>query len=348
MTLLVTYVLVALVFSFLCSIAEAVLLSITSPYIALLERQGNPSGRILRHLKSNINQPLTAILTLNTIAHTIGAAGAGAQVTAVFGSVYLGIASVILTLLILFLSEIIPKTLGANHWRQLAPATAHGLRLLVWLLYPFVWVIGKMTAGLSEVPKLSGFSRQEFAAMAELSAEEGQLAERESQVLKNLMVLRETRVTEAMTPRIVVFELPQSTTVGEFCERYEDNRFSRIPIYADDPDQPDGFVLRSDILLARAHGETDRTLADFRRELPIIPDSLSLAQTFNRVMHARAHIVQIVDEYGGMEGILTLEDIIETLLGLEIVDEGDTTVNMREHARKLWRRRARRMGYRSD
>ena len=348
MTLLVIYVLVALVFSFLCSIAEAVLLSVTTPYVVLLERRCQPAGKVLRKLKAHINEPLTAILTLNTIAHTIGAAGAGAQVAAVFGNVYLGAASVILTLLILFLSEIIPKTLGAHHWRALAPATAYGLKFLVWLLYPFVRVTARMTRGLSEGPRLSGFSRQEFAVMAELSAEEGQLAERESEVLKNLLLLRETRVKDAMTPRPVVFSLAESITVGAFFDEYAAVRFSRIPLYRDDRDQVDGFVLRSDLLLAHARGEVDTPLAHFKRSLPVLPESLSLAQAFNRLLRVRAHIVQVVDEYGCLAGILTLEDIIETLLGLEIVDEGDAAVDMQEHARRLWRRRAREMGLEID
>jgi len=175
MALLITYVLIALVFSFLCSIAEAVLLSVTTAYIAVLEKQGKPSGTLLHQLKSEINKPLAAILTLNTIAHTIGAAGAGAQVTIVFGNAYLGVASAILTLLILFLSEIIPKTLGAHHWRSLAPATAYGLKFLIVLLYPFVRLTVRMTKGITEGVTFNGFSRQEFAVMAELSAQEGQL-----------------------------------------------------------------------------------------------------------------------------------------------------------------------------
>jgi CBS domain containing-hemolysin-like protein len=344
MTLLITFVLVALVFSFLCSIAEAVLLSVSMPYVALLEQKGKPSGPLLRSLKMEISKPLSAILSLNTIAHTIGAAGAGAQVAIVFGNAYLGIASVILTLLILFLSEIIPKTLGAQHWRRLAPATAYGLKFLIWLLYPFVFLTGKMTRGLAGGPTLNGFSRQEFAAMAELSAEEGQLKERESEVLKNLLLLRETRVRDAMTPRPVVFSLPESTTVGSFFEAHESVRFSRIPLYRDDPDQLDGFVLRGDLLLAHAKAEVDAPLARFKRALPVVPESLSLAEALNRVLRVRAHIVQIVDEYGCLAGILTLEDIIETMLGLEIVDEGDVAVDMQEHARRLWQRRAREMG----
>jgi CBS domain containing-hemolysin-like protein len=344
MTLLIVYLLVALVFSFLCSIAEAVLLSVTSAHVALLEAHGKPAGPLLRRMKSNINQPLAAILTLNTIAHTVGAAGAGAQVTVVFGSAWLGIGSVILTLLILFLSEIIPKTLGALHWRRLAPATAYGLRILIWMLYPFVKLTEKMTGGLAGEPTLAGFSREEFSAMAELSAKEGQLAERESEVLKNLMLLRDTDVRNAMTPRPVVFSLPKDSSVDAFFEEFEHVRFSRIPVYGQDPDQIDGFVLRSDLLLARASGEGWSRLRKFERPITALPETLSLSKAFNHVLRERAHIVQIVDEYGVLAGILTMEDIIETLLGLEIVDESDENVDMQEHARHLWRRRARDMG----
>ena len=341
MALLISYVLIALVFSFLCSIAEAVLLSVTAPYVAVLEKQGKPSGALLHQLKSDINKPLAAILTLNTIAHTVGAAGAGAQVAIVFGNTYLGIASAILTLLILFLSEIIPKTLGAHHWRKLAPATAYGLKFLVILMYPFVKLTEKMMKGLSESATLSGFSRQEFSAMAELSAQEGQLTEREAEVLKNLLLLRETRVKDAMTPRTVVFSLPESATVADFFRDHEQVRFSRIPVYSDEPDHVEGFVLRSDLLLAQANGRFDESLKSFKREIPILPKSLTLARAFNDVLRVRAHIMLVVDEFGSPVGILTLEDIIETLLGLEIVDEGDETVDTREQARRLWRRRAR-------
>jgi CBS domain containing-hemolysin-like protein len=344
MTLLVAYILFALVFSFLCSIAEAVILSVTPAYIALLEKSGHASGALLRRFKDDINKPLAAILTLNTIAHTIGAAGAGAQVAIVFGNAYLGVASAVLTLLILIFSEIIPKTLGAHHWRRLAPATAHFLRILIWLLYPFVIMTEHLTRALSEGPVMSGFSRREFAVMAELSAEEGQLAEQESEVLKNLFRLQDTRVKDAMTPRTVMFSLPQEMTVGGFFDLHEDVRFSRIPVYGQDPDKIEGFVLRSDLLLARATDDPAVQLETFRRDMPVLPDSLSLARAFNDVLRIRAHIAQVVDEYGSPAGILTLEDIIETLLGLEIVDEGDTVADMQILARDLWQRRASEMG----
>jgi CBS domain containing-hemolysin-like protein len=346
--LLITFVLLALVFSFLCSIAEAVILSVTPAYTAVLEKQGKSSGPLLRKLKASIGKPLAAILTLNTIAHTVGAVGAGAQAVVVFGSAYLGVISAVLTLLILVFSEIIPKTLGAHHWRKLAPATAHGLRFLVWLLYPFVILTEKLTGGMVEGVSLSGFSRSEFAAMAELSAEEGQLAERESEILKNLLKLRKTRVRDAMTPRTVLFSLPDRTTVREFFRKYEQVMFSRIPVFGEDPDLLNGFVLRGDLLLAQARGESVRTLDAFRRGLPVLPDSVSLAQAFTLLLRQTSHIAMVVDEYGDLQGILTLEDIFETLLGMEIVDEGDANVDMQELARDRWKQRAEEMGFGSE
>lgn len=348
MLLLIAYVLLALVVSFLCSIAEAVLLSVTSAHIAIIEKDGKPSGRVLRELKADINQPLAAILTLNTIAHTVGAAGAGAQAAIVFGSAYLGIVSAVLTLLILIFSEIIPKTLGAHHWRAMAPAVGVGLKALVWLLYPFVILAEKLTGGLKEGPTLSGFSRQEFSAMAELSAEEGQLASRESEVLQNLLLLRETRVEDVMTPRTVVFSLPDTTTIGAYFEQHEEVHLSRIPIYSGEMDNVMGFVLRDDLLLAHARGHVETSLKDYQRELVSLPEMMTLSQAFNHVLRVRAHIALVVDEFGSPAGILTLEDILETLLGMEIVDEGDEAVDMRDHARRLWRKRARKMGLKLD
>jgi CBS domain containing-hemolysin-like protein len=348
MLLLITFVLFALIFSFLGSIAEAVILSVTPAYTAVLESDGRPAGSVLRRLKADINKPLAAILTLNTIAHTVGAAGAGAQAALVFGSAYLGVASAVLTLLILVFSEIIPKTLGAHYWRSLAPVTAHGLRILVWLLYPFVVMAEKLTGGMVQGTTLSGFSRGELAAMAELSAEEGVLAEREFEILKNLLHLRKNRVQDAMTPRTVLFSLPETATVEQFFHQHDHVRFSRIPVYGSDPDQVNGFVLRSDIMLAQARGNTHSMLANYRREMLVLPESISLARAFNELLRQKSHIALVVDEYGDLQGILTLEDIFETLLGLEIVDEGDATVDMQALARKQWRRRAEKIGFEDE
>jgi len=340
MLLLILYVMLALGISFLCSIAEAVILSVTSPYIALLEREGKASGIVLRKLSDDIHSPLAAILTLNTIAHTVGAAGAGAQAAEVFGSAYVGVISGVLTLLILIFSEIIPKTLGAHYWKSLAPTTAYCLKFLIWVLYPFVQLAERLTRGLAQGPTLRGFSRDEFAVMAELSAEEGALAPKEKRILQNLLLLRETQARDAMTPRTVVFSLPEETTVAQYAQEYEQERFSRIPIYKGDQEQVTGFVLRTDLLLAQAQGQGSETLASFRREMPVILASMSLYQAFEELHRQQALILLIVDEYGGMEGILTLEDVLEALLGLEITDESDKTEDMQKLARLLWKRRA--------
>jgi len=344
MTLLIVYVAVALIFSFLCSIAEAVLLSVTTAHITVMEQEGRSSGVLLRELKSDINKPLAAILTLNTIAHTVGAAGTGAQAAIVFGSAWVGAASAVLTLMILVFSEIIPKTLGATYWRSLAGITAQGLKFLVWALYPFVVMSEVLTRGLSHGHELEGFSREEFAAMADLGEQEGQLEERESRILKNMFLLHETKVTDAMTPRPVVFSLPESLTVSEYFDSHYDSRFSRIPIYSGDREQLTGFVLKDDLLLAQARNNTSNSLEHYRRELPALLDTTSLSDAFEKILHKRAHIMMIIDEYGGIEGIITMEDILETLLGLEIMDESDKTADMQQHARRMWRKRAQEMG----
>ncbi|MFA0809866.1 CNNM domain-containing protein [Microbulbifer epialgicus] len=350
MFLLITYVFIALGFSFLCSIAESVILSVTTPYVRLLEREGHKAGPLLRKLKGDINAPLAAILTLNTIAHTAGAAGAGAQAAAVFGNQYLGIASAILTLLILVFSEIIPKTLGAIYWRQLAPFTAYALRGLVWLLYPFVKMSEWLTRGLSHGPTLTGFSRDEFAIMAEIGEAEGQLEQRESNILRNLFfTLRDHSVREVMTPRTVVFSLPQDATVAEAYDEVEKGRFSRIPVYENrDPDCVVGFVLKQELLLAYAKGERGRKLEEFRREMLMLPETATIYQAFQKMLSRRMQISAVLDEYGSLEGLITLEDLLETLLGEEIVDEADKTPDRQELAKRLWRWRSKKYGLKVD
>ena len=344
MTLLIIYITIALLFSFLCSIAEAVILSVTTAHITLLQQEGRKSGQLLGELKGDINKPLTAILTLNTIAHTVGAVGAGAQAALVFGNNWVGLFSALLTLAILILSEIIPKTLGATYWRGLSGVTAHTLKFLVWMLYPFVVLSELLTRGISRGDEPEGLTRDEFAAMADLGMEEGQLEERESNIVKNLLLLREATVVDAMTPRTVVFSLPETLTVAEYFEKYYDRRFSRIPVYLHDREHLTGFVLKDDLLLAQARDNSDTKLSTYRRELSAIPDTASLSVAFEAVLHNRAHIMMIVDEYGGMHGIITMEDILETLLGLEIVDESDRNEDMQRYAKRLWRKRARDMG----
>lgn len=340
MSLLLIYVFIALVFSFLCSILEAVLLSVTPSFVAVQERGHKRSGDLLRRLKDDINKPLAAILTLNTIAHTVGAAGVGAQVTEVFGSGYLGITSAVLTFLILVCSEIIPKTLGAYYWRQLAPFTAYCLKVLVIAMYPFVKLSEIFTRSLGEATVVKGFSRREFKVMADLSQEDGQLDQRETEILKNLLEMDRVRVKDVMTPQNVVFSIPENLTVGTYFNKYQSERFSRIPVFRGEPEQLSGFVLLNDLLLAQARGNSGNDMSVYLRDLHVIIGKMSLAQVIREMLDKRAHMMLVVDEYGGTEGIVTLEDIFESLLGLEIVDEGDKTVDMRKLARKLWRRRA--------
>jgi len=339
MLLLVSYVLIALLFSFLCSIAEAVLLSTSTAYIKVLERKKHPSAAILKDLKSEINRPLAAILTLNTIAHTTGAVGAGAQAAVVFGSAYVGVASALLTLLILIFSEIIPKTIGANYWRELAPVTAVGLKFITWLLLPFVWLSEKITQGMSQETTLTGFSREEFSVMAELSAKEGQIADDESRILTNLLKLRKTGIQSVMTPRTVVFCLSDKLLVEEFFHKYDKTPFSRILLYSDDQDNMNGFVIRRDLLLAQARGNSKNQLKKYRRTITALPNKVSVSHAFSEMLRQRRHIMLVVDEYGTVKGIVTLEDLFESLLGLEIVDEYDKTEDMRQLARKNWVKR---------
>ncbi|WP_027329478.1 CNNM domain-containing protein [Marinimicrobium agarilyticum] len=345
MTLLLIYIALALGISFLCSVAEAVLLSVTSAYTSVLNQAGKRSGRLLSALKQNIDRPLAAILTLNTIAHTAGAAGAGAQATHVFGNAYLGVFSAVLTLLILVFSEIIPKTLGAFYWRALAPATAYGLHYLIYLLYPFIIMSEQITRLITRGDaQASGFDRHELTVMADLSSQEGHLDERETGIMKNLLMLRQTPIKDAMTPRTVLFSAAGEQSVTEFFDGHRTIPFSRIPVYRNDPDDITGVVLLNELLLARARDEGDQPLKQYRREIPALLDSMPLTQALEEFLREQTHMILVVTEYGSVVGVITLEDVLETLLGLEIVDEKDKTRNMQELARRRWRRQARKMG----
>jgi CBS domain containing-hemolysin-like protein len=340
MLLLLLYIFVALGFSFVCSIAEAVILSISSAYISVLEKSGHPSGALLKAQVGDINRPLAAILSLNTIAHTMGAAGAGAQAAVVFGDAYLGIASAVLTLLILVFSEIIPKTLGATYWRQLAPVTAYFLKYLMIVLWPLVHMAQKMTSRMHDESPLIGLNRDELSAMTALSLEEGQIAAREATVMQNLLNLKQLKVRQAMTHRTVVFSLPDTMTIKLFVANHADVSFSRIPVFEDgEPEKITGYVLKSDLLLAFARGNTDKELKTYQKNMVTILSSMSLAKAFAPLHSQRGNMLLIVDEYGGLEGVLTVEDLVETLFGIDIIDESDQVVSMRKLARIMAKRR---------
>ncbi|WP_100658732.1 CNNM domain-containing protein [Alteromonas flava] len=344
MFLLTIYVLIALGFSFLCSIAEAVILSISPAYISSLKHRDKPSGKLLERLSNNINQPLAAILTLNTIAHTMGAAGAGAQAAAVFGDAYLGVISAVLTLLILVFSEIIPKTLGATFWRQLAPATAYFLKYLIILLYPFVKMSEWLTKGFKEDSPLRGLNRMELQMMAKLSAEEGQLANQEVAFVQNVLNLHSLKVRDAITHRTRIFSVDESTSVEAFFHKHSNIEFSRIPVYEDnDSEKITGYVMRSDLLVAQARGNGTKSLQEYVKPLVTLLDSMPLSITFNHFIDSHVHMLLVVDEYGGLVGILTLEDLLEKLLGVDIIDEKDNAVSMKRLARIVSKRQEKRL-----
>jgi len=344
MNLLLLYVGIAIGVSFLCSILEAVLLSISPSYITLAEQGGKPYAQKLRGYKEQIDRPLSAILSLNTIAHTVGAAGAGAQAAVVFESVPVGVISAALTIAILVFSEIVPKTIGAVHWKRLVPFVVTFLEPVIWSMWPFV----KMSEGISRLLAPNGqnvsITRAELAAMAEQGTAEGVLHESESRIFGNLLRFNSINVRAIMTPRTVLFALPGSETVGEVVEHREELRFSRIPIFDANRDQITGYVLRQDVLLTAARGAVHTKLSEIQRELIAVPDTLALPALFDRLLDTREHLALVCDEFGGTAGVVSMEDLIETLLGFEIVDEVDSVEDMQEHARQRWLERAHSLG----
>lgn len=342
---LVLYVVMALGFSFLCSVAEAVLLSLTPSYIAGLETSKPKLAALLKRLKQDdVDQSLAAILTLNTIAHTVGAIGSGAKATAVFGSAWFGVFSVVMTLLILFLSEIVPKTLGAVHWKKLAWPTAIFVRGLILALYPLIWISEKLTRLIARGEKGHVIGRDELIAMAGIGAKSGQLAAHESRVIRNLFRLGLLTAVDIMTPRTVVLGFERGTTVAEALAANPRIPFSRLPIYEGDLDHISGFVLKDDLLLAQAEGRGDTTLDALEREIPMLDEGLTLSGLLEQLLDHRQHIAVVRGNYGETRGLVTLEDVVETLLGIEIVDEMDNVDDMRALARQRWEKRTKAMG----
>lgn len=343
--LLLLYVVLALFFSFLCSIAEATLLSITPSYIAGLKQTNPKKAEQLRRLKEDkIDQSLAAILTVNTIAHTVGAIGAGSKATAVFGEVWFGVFSAIMTLLILFVSEIVPKTLGAVYWRQLAGVTGIYINILIKSMYPLILISEQLTKLISGGKKTHQFSRDEFVAMAGIGKEEGMINDRESKIIRNLFLFKSVQASAVMTPRIVVSALQKDLTVEQALSEPKQVNFSRLPIFTKDLDSVTGFILREDLLVARSQGKGGCLIHDFRRELITAMANMPLSRLMEVLLEQRQHIALVIGEYGETKGIVTLEDVVETLLGIEILDEGDKVDDMQKLARQLWEKRAGRMG----
>ena len=349
MTLLILFFCLAIIVSFACSLWESVLLSITPSYVTRAKADGTATGRLLTEFKQDIDRPLSAILTLNTIAHTVGAIGVGAQAGRIWGSGgfpvmglvvdYEVIVAAVTTLGILVLSEIIPKTIGANNWERLAPFTAASIKMLILALWPLVWMSQTITRYLKKDKGSPVFSRAEFLAMTEMGRAEGQLDEREAAVINNLLSLNRLRVYDVMTPRPVVIGGDQTDTVEAFLAEHPDLPFSRLPVYEDVIDKVTGVVFKDDLLGALGTGDGHRTLAELEREALFVPDTLSLARALSQLLERRQQIAIVVDEYGVTAGVITVEDILETLLGIEIMDEKDSVADLQRLARERWEAR---------
>ncbi len=323
----------------MCSLLESVMLSVTGAYIENRINKGHKYGHILKHLKKKINRPLSAILTLNTIANTLGAAGVGAQALHEWGSGAAAAVSVLLTFGILICSEITPKTLGAVYWKKLAPFAGYCINVLIFITYPLVLLFEGISKWLAPNGTQTHFSRDELMAVVELGRQEGTLLSHENRVIQNLLRLKDIRVKDILTPRSVILAFHIDQTVGQVVEKYRPIRFSRILIYGKDLDDITGLVHRHHLLQLYAQDQVDTPLHKIAREIHAIPDTKSVASTLEELIKRQEHIFLVVDEYGGTEGIVTLEDAIETLLGVEIVDEYDTVKDMRNFARELWQRR---------
>lgn len=339
MGLLFFYLFLALIVSFLCSIMESVLLSTPQSYVLVEKGKGKSWAVKLANYKQNVDKPLSAILSLNTVAHTIGAAGVGAQAVRVFGEVYFGVVSVILTLLILIFTEIIPKTLGANNWRALAAFSTNTIQVMIIIAYPLVWLTSLLSKLLSGRKNRLSISREEISVLAGIGAEEGVFSKKVSKIIQNVLRLKDIKVSAVMTPRVVVARADENILLGDFMKHRDYLKFSRIPIYESTDDQITGYVFRQSVFEALAEDQHQLKLKDLKREILVVTDSMTLLAVWDLLLQKREHMALVVDEYGGMDGIVTMEDIIESLLGLEIVDELDDVVDMQQLAKERWEAR---------
>jgi len=339
MILLFFYLFIALFISFICSIMEAVLLSTPQSFLIVKHENGNVWAKSFLDFKNNIDKPLSAILSLNTVAHTVGAAGVGAQAVKVFGEASFGIVSAILTILILVITEIIPKTIGARYWRNLAKTSSLIIKGMIIITYPLVVMSAVITKLITKNKQQETASREEIAALANIGANEGVFSNKEHKIIRNLLRLKNVRVSEIMTPRVVVAVADEKLYLKDFLNNKDYLKFSRIPIFSENDENITGYVLRQSVFEKLAEDQHELKLKDIKRDIVIVPNTIVLFTLWEILLERKEHIAIIVDEYGGLDGIVTMEDIIETLLGLEIIDEKDTVVDMQKYARDKWRER---------
>ncbi len=344
MTQLILFFVLSIAFSFLCSILEAVILSITPSYIRKQQQENPTLYQSLNEFKDDIDKPLSAILTLNTIAHTVGAIGVGAQAAVVFGSTNMSIfgfeiaaesvVATVMTLAILILSEIIPKTLGANYWKKLTPFTVKTLKLLITLLFPLVWVSQLITKKLKNEKDKSVLSRADLMALTLATKEDGKLSTSETNVIKNVLNLPNKTIHDIMTPRAVLFYANETDTTQTLSENKRFKEFSRIPVFANNNEEVIGVVLKSEVLWKLVNKEHDTELKDITRPIKTVSEDTLLADFFKENLQEKAHIFIVKDSYGSITGVVTLEDVLETILGYEIVDETDKVADLQSLTNK--------------
>ena len=353
MSLLLFYATISILFSFICSILEAVLLSITPTFLNLQLQEGKKYAKVLEDFKKNVDEPLIAILTLNTIAHTVGAILVGVQAETLdykvnfLGFNIVGIVSAIMTMLILVVSEIIPKTIGATYWKQLANFTSKALTVLI---FPLKWTgilwLLQLTTKLIGGKNVHGsiLSREEFHAMTHIAEEEGVFEENESAIIKNLLTFKQVLAKDIMTPRTVMIIANSNISIQSFFEDHPKLQFSRIPIYNETANSITGFVLKDEILEAIIDGNGEEKLDTLKREIIVTNRNLPIPELFEKFISEKEHVALVVDEYGTTSGLVSMEDVIETLLGLEIMDESDNVEDLQLMARKSWEVRAKKIG----
>lgn len=340
MGLLLFFLFGSMAISFLCSVLESVLMSTSISYINLREEEGYRPASLMARYKDDTGRPLAAILSLNTIANTIGAAGVGMQATEVFGSKWFGLVSACVTLLILIFGEIIPKVIGTTYWRELMGFTARTIHALIYILYPFVLLVELITRMFPDNEDEPSVSREEVLSMVNVGEEEGVVDEDENKIFSNLMRLDSIHAYDVMTPRVVAKTAPENMTLRAYYDNDEYDHFSRIPLYKPEaPEYITGYVLRNDALEDLTEDHFRKTLGSIKRSLPAFDQDLTLGTIFDSMLKQKSQIAQIIDEYGMFVGILTLEDIIETIFGLEIIDESDTVIDMQQYARERWEQR---------
>lgn len=336
MTLLVTYLLLTLILSFMCSLLEASLLSSTSSYIESLDKKGYSPKTVdlAKDVKQNIDKSISSILTLNTFANTMGAAGVGAQAAIIFGSNWQAVIAFILTLMVLFISEIFPKTLGAIYWRKFIVPAVYIISFMVKITYPFIFIATFITNTLQKGRKNEvNFSKDEIITIVNMSEKEGVLQAKESILIKNLFKLKNIKAKDIMTPRTVVFAFDSKTTLKEALLNDNLYVYSRIPVYNESIDDIAGVVFKQTILEKRVKKKKKTLLKDIMVPVHKVPENISVSTLFDMFIRMKMHLFIVQDEYGQTSGVVTLEDALETLLGIEIVDEMDQVTDMQEFAK---------------